>query len=182
MRFTKRQIIFVTASLAAILLIIFFVVLSLPSGGLTTSTIPVYGVDNEKSLEPLFAAFSARYDGKAKINYIRFDEATYEDDLLRVFSGNNPPDVFYFHNRWLLKHNDKVAPISGLVQVSPLQLDAIYPKAVLQDFVLGNNVYALPLYMDTLAIFYNKDMLNTQFCQVVNYIVRKLHYCPLLCF
>ena len=67
-----------------------------------------------------------------------------------------------FHSSWLPKHYDKVTPVPETFL--PLsQFRQLFPTVVEQDFVLNGKVYALPLYIDTLALLYNKDIFDAKY-------------------
>ncbi len=94
------------------------------------------------------------------INYREFNNAgDYEKTLINALATGQAPDIFMFHNTWLPKHYDKVAPFPETV-FTLSQLQQLFPKVVEQDFVNGGKVYALPLYVDTLALIYNKDIFD----------------------
>jgi len=66
-----------------------------------------------------------------------------------------------FHSSWLPKHYDKVMPVPETFL--PLsQFRQLFPTVVEQNFVLNGKVYALPLYIDTLAFLYNKDIFDAK--------------------
>src|SRR3989338_9809393 len=57
--------------------------------------------------------------------------------------------------------NKKTVITSQNLQLpTPTQLDQEYVQAVKNDVVRGGVVFGLPLSMDTLAIYYNKDLLD----------------------
>lgn len=118
------------------------------------------------------------------INYrkLRFEE--YETELLNALAEDRGPDILSIHNTWLRKYQNKLVPmpvsitmaypveqgtvkkeiIPVLKTVKSLSLkelkdtfvDAVYNDVVLDD----NQIYGLPLSVDTLALFYNRDLLN----------------------
>ena len=71
------------------------------------------------------------------------------------------------HNTWLPKHGDKLkilpATIPGLKQplLTIQDYKTNFVDVAFNDFVFNNQIYGLPLYVDTLALFYNKDILNS---------------------
>jgi ABC-type glycerol-3-phosphate transport system substrate-binding protein len=97
-----------------------------------------------------------------RINYQQFDDAnSYEKALLNALAAFRAPDIIMFHNSWLAKHYDKVSPLSETFL--PLaQFQQLFPYVAEQDFVLNQRVYSLPLYIDTLALLYNKDIFDAK--------------------
>ncbi|MBI4193385.1 MAG: extracellular solute-binding protein, partial [Candidatus Colwellbacteria bacterium] len=60
---------------------------------------------------------------------------------------------------WLSKHINKLAPAPSSL-VSAENAAALFPKIVSEDFVRGGKVYALPLSIDTLALYYNREIFD----------------------
>ena len=99
-----------------------------------------------------------------RINYQEFDDvSTYEKTLVNALATFRAPDIFMFHHSWLPKHYDKVSPIpETLLPLSYFQQN--FPYVAEQDFVdrPSKKIYALPLYIDTLAFIYNKDIFDAK--------------------
>jgi len=94
-----------------------------------------------------------------QINYREFDPQTYETQLIDALAAGQGPDIFMIHSSWLPKHFNKLAPVSEL-QLSLETFRNLYPTVVEQDFAPDSIIYALPLYLDTLALFYNRDIFD----------------------
>jgi multiple sugar transport system substrate-binding protein len=77
------------------------------------------------------------------------------------------PDIVMVHNTWLPKHGDKLKAlpdkIPGLKEplLTVKDYKTNFVDVAFKDFVFNSQIYALPLYVDTLALFYNKDILNS---------------------
>ncbi|MDP2587387.1 MAG: extracellular solute-binding protein [bacterium] len=115
-----------------------------------------------------------------KIELTTFTYAEYEQELVRSIASGTGPDIFTIQNSWLPEHRDLIAPqpqIQDFVDATQDELDAIQPRldalvglreyvdsyvpVVAQDFVSEDRIFAIPLYVDSLALFYNKDLLNS---------------------
>lgn len=94
-----------------------------------------------------------------KITYKEVDAKNYEADLINALASDNGPDVFMVHNSWIPKHKDKLIPVTAK-DLGISSLRDLYPTVVAQDFAPDNYIYALPLWMDNLALFYNKDIFD----------------------
>lgn len=85
----------------------------------------------------------------------------YQDELDRVLKANDPvaiPDIFMVHNTWVGNYERYTAPAPASVIDANTLKTAFYP-AVAEDFARGDVVRGIPLWMDVLAIIYNKAML-----------------------
>lgn len=125
-------------------------------GGPSAKPLQVWGVFDE---EAPFQEFLNK--GGAVTAYQKFDAATYESELINALAAGQGPDIFMFHGSWLPKHLDKIIPLSA--SALPLEkFRGLFPRVVEQDFAPDGVIYALPLYLDTLALFYNKDIFEQE--------------------
>lgn len=120
----------------------------------------VWGVDDSRLWDGTIAAFKNKYPG-ISVKYTQVSEATYENQLLDGLAADKGPDVFFFKNSWLLKHGNKIVPAKdGLITLSAFR--NLFPEVVEGDSVYQGQIYSLPLSIDTLAIFYNRDTFNNK--------------------
>jgi len=113
---------------------------------------------------------------------LRYEE--YKSELLNALAEDRGPDIFSIHNTWIKEYQSKIVPmpatitmaypvISGTIKkeiISELRttdsptLKEIrdgFVDAVSYDIIADDGqVYGLPLSVDTLAMFYNKDLFN----------------------
>ncbi|MBU2101723.1 extracellular solute-binding protein [Patescibacteria group bacterium] len=155
LQFTNKQIIFLAIAgvLTLAVLLIFF-------GGRRTSNvaeteIEIWGVDEEAVWASTIINFKQTYP-TVRVTYKKLNRATYEEDLLNELAAGRGPDIFMFDNNWLLQHKDKIVPVpENKMGLDTLKL--LFPQAVEQDLVFEGRIYALPLYIDTLFMVYNRD-------------------------
>ena len=113
---------------------------------------------------------------------LRYEE--YETELLNALAEDRGPDIFSIHNTWMEKYQPKLVPVPPTISmvypvvkgsvkkevVSELrttnsltlkELKDNFVDAVSRDVILSDGkIYGLPLSVDTLAMFYNKDLFN----------------------
>lgn len=98
-----------------------------------------------------------------EIEYREIDEETYEDYLINRLAESQGPDIFMLKNSWIEKHKDKIFPL-------PQTQFSLYPKDFRNAFVdiasddlitPKGDIIGVPLFIDTPALFYNKDMFNS---------------------
>ncbi len=169
MNFTKSQIIIFGAVGFVVLFLIlgFFGIIPIfktgtsgPSGSTNQIVLNFWGIDSYESFKPLFDIFSQTNQG-IKIEYRQIDEKNYENTLLNAMAVSKGPDIFMFHRSWLPRQGDKVVPVDNS-QFSLYNLRQLFPDVIEKDFSSNNKIYALPLYLDSLALFYNKDIFNSK--------------------
>lgn len=118
------------------------------------------------------------------IEYKKLRYSEYEAELLNALAEDRGPDIFSIHNTWIRKYESKLAPMpetttmaypvtKGTIKKEVVpelrinnsltlkELKDNFVDVVSQDVLLPNGkIYGLPLSVDTLAMFYNKDLFN----------------------
>lgn len=113
---------------------------------------------------------------------LRYEE--YEAALLNAMAEDRGPDIFSIQNTWLKKYQSKLVPlpenttmaypvVQGVIKketvielrttnsLSLKELKDNFVDVVAHDVILNDGkIYGLPLSVDTLAMYYNKDLLN----------------------
>ncbi len=150
-----------------VLITVFLILQNVGDGGGGQATLELWGVyDDRQSLSKVLAAFQ-KVEQSIKINYRQLSYEDYERTLIDALAAGTGPDMFMIHHTWLAKHRDKLVPMpesSGsdeLIYITATDLKNQFVDVVYKDLVYQNKIYAIPLYVDTLALFYNKDMFNT---------------------
>ncbi len=174
MNLTRTQIIIIGIAVVAVLFFVLIFIGVIPGlkksgGGLgygadSQLQLTIWGVTEGGDFSDINLLIDdySRIDKNIAITYHNFDDVEYyEKTLINALATGQAPDIFMFHNTWLPKHYDKIAPFPA--SLFPLsQLQQLFPKVVEQDFVGDNEVYALPLYVDTLAFIYNRDIFDAK--------------------
>ncbi len=94
-----------------------------------------------------------------KINYRKFTPDTYKKELVDALATGQGPDVFLIHNTWLPVFGDKVVPAPVQI-LDEKRFKENFVDVVSDDFLYQGQAYAAPLSVNTLALFYNTDLLN----------------------
>ena len=129
-------------------------------GGQEKIKLTILGIDDENAVKGLTEEYR-KLRPNAEINYQKFNSANYEKDLVNALAADYKADIIFFHGAWLNKHIDKIIPAPEN-QFSLTQLRQSFPAVIEQNFVSDGKVYALPLYLDTLAFLYNKDFMDAK--------------------
>ena len=156
-KFVKYKIIFIALSLA---------LLSAGCGGGNTQgpTGPVVltmwkTFEDSEHMRPLLEAYQVKHPN-VQIVYSKKNVVTYEKDLLNALASGQGPDIFSIHNSWLPQYLDKLEPAPDKLLTQKYVQDA-FVDVVKNDFIANGKVYALPLSVDSLALYYNKDLLGS---------------------
>lgn len=119
-------------------------------------TLTMWGVfDGADAFNGVMSAYKAK-NPNVDVIYKQFAPEDYERELVNALAAGKGPDIFMVHNTWLPKHYDKMLPLAP-EKLSIATFRNLFPRVVEQDFAPDEIIYALPLYIDSLALFYNKD-------------------------
>ena len=153
-------------------LIVFFVVVLLIIGNIGGGssekvTLQFWGVyDDRTAFEKVIRNFNS-VNPNIQIIYTLLPYESYESDLVNALAAGNGPDVVMIHHTWLPRHADKLKPLPATIpgEKQPLMSAKIfkdqYVDVAYSDLIKNGQVYALPLYVDSLALYYNRDLFNT---------------------
>lgn len=86
--------------------------------------------------------------------------ADYEQQLLAALAENRGPDIFVAHHTWPASKRSLMSPApSGVIDERALREEFV--DVVPRDVLFDGQIWALPLSVDTLALYYNKDILSS---------------------
>lgn len=166
LQLSKRQAVIVFGIIG---FIIFIILLSLglipgfgkkedPNTKYAGINLMIAGYDDDINIKPFIDAYQAYRPGSI-VEYTKLSPENYENELLDMLAEGNAPDIIFIKNTWAYKHLNKLFPAPE-EQLSVSSVNSIFPQVVSKDFVVENKVIALPVFIDTLAMFYNKDFLD----------------------
>jgi len=126
-------------------------------------TLEIWGfLDQPEVFNSLISDFRHSYP-YITINYALKEQQNYQEELLKAFADNQAPDIFMVLGNWVPKYQDKIYPLA-MEKDKDLNLKTIseyYPEIVSQELIIKQKYLAgIPLSVDTLALFYNKDIFN----------------------
>jgi len=119
----------------------------------------MWGVLSADEMDLLNGGYTAKEPG-VTLTYTQIPKEQYETRLLNALASGQGPDIVMIHNHNLTKEADKLVPApQGVVGLATVQ--DLYPRVVEEEFIDPQGaIYALPIYLDTLALFYNKELLD----------------------
>lgn len=118
----------------------------------------------ESVMKPIIDQYEATHPG-VNIEYTQKSFTQYaENSYTRIVQGttaNTPaPDIIKIHNTWLPKYQDYLAPMPSTTMTTQEYKRAFYPT-VSEDFTGDDGkIYAMPIGIDGLTLFYNKKLLK----------------------
>lgn len=123
--------------------------------------------DNEDTVKDILQSYKEQHSN-VTINYVQKEFNPYEDDLLNALAAGTGPDIFTLPHDLVPKHLDKLMPVpQGFNLITPqknepkkdlpMQFKELFVKSAYDDLVYGDKVYGVPLWMDSLALYYNPE-------------------------
>lgn len=94
-----------------------------------------------------------------EIKFRKFSQDSYKQELLDALASGQGPDIFLINNSWLPSFKNKINP-APTPFVSEQDMKSNFPDVVSYDFVSDGKAYAVPLSMDSMVMYYNKDAFN----------------------
>jgi len=82
------------------------------------------------------------------------------NDIIVTGNTSTPPDIFMIDKGWSGIFAPYLQPAPSNI-IGPNDLKNNFYDFVSSDFVINNNVYGVPLWVDTLAMIYNKKLWQT---------------------
>lgn len=163
MSFSKTQVAIMGGVLLLVLVFVLIftgVIPGLKEEGTETikADITFWGIEEKSLYDPIINSYRKFYPG-VNIRYTQINENRYEQDLVNALAAGQGPDIFMIHNDWLIKHYRKISPLPTEL-LTLRQFQQSFPAVVEQDFAPDGIIYALPLSVDTLALYYNRNLFD----------------------
>ncbi|MFA6511762.1 MAG: extracellular solute-binding protein [Patescibacteria group bacterium] len=182
----KLLIIGILIGIIIIPFIIFAVgVLRRPPQSLPSVTLSVWMVeDEEEALAPIMNAY-ANVHRNVKFSVTVQRAETYSQELRDAWAKGAGPDIFTIPATWAGQYEDFITPLPAVMRVPYYEdrkflwkTDSViefrndagltvrnvqeqFVDAVAKMVVRQEEIYGLPLAMDTLVLYYNRDLLNS---------------------
>lgn len=119
--------------------------------------------DNADVIKPLLDSYQNAHPGLTIQLFSKFSSyQQYEDQVINEMAEGGGPDLFSMPNAWTYKNQKKIAPMPPEMMsvdqfrqtfVSVADRDLVRPDGATPA---GLRIYGLPLYVDTLALLFNK--------------------------
>ncbi len=143
--------------------------------------------DDEDTMQDIITDYR-RIHPNVTINYRKYRIEEYEKTLIDAFAEDRGPDIFSVQNTWIPKYQSKISPMPDVMNVGYVvekgtikkelvpeirtingytrrTIEDTFVPVVANDVLLPSSdgkerVHALPLSVDTLALYYNRDLFN----------------------
>ncbi len=99
----------------------------------------------------------------AEIKYKKIAYDTYRKELLDALASGQGPDIFMVNNLWVPEFGDKIVPAPSNTDpkiINEQKFRNNFVDTAGTDFINEGKIYGVPLSVDSLALYYNKDLFN----------------------
>ncbi|MFA7662354.1 MAG: extracellular solute-binding protein [Patescibacteria group bacterium] len=139
--------------------------------------------DSSDKFSEIISAYEAKYP-YVNITYRKLRYEELDQALLEAWARGTGPDILSIHNTWVDKYLSDIEPMPAEVSMQKTQMTGPswrqrqeivtqkknmpttndvktnFVDVVYDDIVRNGQIVALPLSIDSLVLFYNKDILN----------------------
>jgi len=120
----------------------------------------VWGLfDDRDTFYSIFDAYRKANPNVLEISYKKLSPDTYKKELVEALASGQGPDIFLIQNTWLPGFQDKITPATPDI-LTEQKFRSDFVDVAAADFVDQGKIYAVPLSVDTLGLYYNKDLFN----------------------
>ncbi len=165
--------------------ILVFTMLNKPTPTPAKVSLTIWGVWDETSdLQTIINSYNALHP-YITITYSKIRYEEYEEMLLKGWAIGNGPDIYAIPNSWVTQYSQNfITPMPASTRVAyyntkkvlfkteteieyktetsltPTNIKRDYIDVVYPDIIRSNKIYGLPLGINTLALYFNRDLLN----------------------
>ena len=116
-------------------------------------------LDDSEALAPVFDTYKKLNPQISNIEYRKLSTDTYKKELIDALASGQGPDIFLVHNTWTPGFSDKIVPAPADI-INEQKFRQEFVDVVANDFLTNGSIYAVPLSVDSLGLYYNKDLFN----------------------
>lgn len=172
----KKKKILLIGGIALVLLIVVLVVILLISANsgkknnvsdIGTGELVYWGLwEPSTVMQPLIDEYESTHEG-ITILYSQQTYTSYESRLYTRLqqsstSAEPAPDIFRIHNTWTPKYYKYLYALPASIMTKETYASTFYPTATADFTAKDGNIYAMPLEIDGLIVFYNKQLLSAE--------------------
>lgn len=115
-------------------------------------------VDSDK-MQSIMSAYQAKHSN-VTFEYTKKNIENYETDLLNALAAGTGPDIYSINNTWLPRYMDKVTPATEKV-FTVKEYKETFVDSMVNDLIKDNKIYGTAMWVDSLGLYYNKDLMGT---------------------
>lgn len=124
------------------------------------ASLEVWGTfDTNNAFDGVFSEYATINPNVTGLAYKKMTIDTYKKDLIDALAAGNGPDVFMIQSSWLPDFQDKIVPVPSYMMTEQ-EFRNNFVDVVAEDMIVDGQIYGVPLSVDSLGLYYNKDIFN----------------------
>lgn len=116
---------------------------------------------DEKLIQPIIDKYQ-KENPNIKITYLKKASSQYEKSLSSQLSTDQSPDIVEIHNTWTNKYGQYLNELPTSILNETEYINTYYNICLTSFKRYDNNIYGIPIEIDSLVIFYNKDIFEKE--------------------
>lgn len=155
--------------------LVFAVILIFSGCGCKENTSPKYKIsleiwgplDDGDALYPILENYKKLNPQVYQIQYKKIAYDTYKKELLDALASGQGPDILMIHNDWRPDFSNKIVPVPEVIPGEQAEINLNEQKfrqdfvdVAAKDFLDQGKIWAVPMSVNSLGLFYNKDLFN----------------------
>lgn len=127
--------------------------------GPVVGVVSVWGVLPRESITPIIDELMKADEAYEQVSYREIEEGNFNDELVNALADGGGPDMILISHEQLVEMRKRIQPIS--YESFPLRdVKDIYVDGA-QIYTLFDGLYAYPIAVDPLVMYFNRDLLTT---------------------
>lgn len=160
MKMSMFQIILVAVfGAVAVAAVLIFALAVGGSQNASIGTVQIWGTLNQAAFNAVLKQASEKDASLAHVVYTQKSESTYINDLTNALASGTGPDLIVLRDDYAYSQAAKLIPIPS-TSLSTTQFKDTFVDAA-APFIGSSGVFAVPLAIDPLVLYWNKDLLGT---------------------
>ncbi len=132
---------------------------SAPDGAAISGPVQIWGTMPGSGVTNMISSLSEQYESYRNVSYVYIPSAEFDQRLVNALADGAGPDIILTSHEQLVDMRRRIAPYS--YETVPLRdIRDTYVEGA-QIFALNDGLYALPIAVDPLVMYWNRDILAT---------------------
>lgn len=128
-------------------------------GSNTVGAIRIWGTLDQGAFTAVLKQAAENDTRLAQVTYEQKDEATYMSDIVNALASGKGPDLFLIRQDYAMSQAARIIPVP-YESLSASQFQSAFVEGA-SPFLAENGVLGIPLSVDPLVLYWNKDILST---------------------
>lgn len=129
------------------------------SEAVANQPITLWGIMPSNVVATIVKDFNTEQGTQFRVEYTEFTKETFDQELTEALASSRGPDAILLSAESLLRNRDRLTPIPATL--FPVEFFKSSFVEAGEVFLLPEGIFALPLYIDPLVLYWNRTLFNT---------------------